>query len=40
MQGSLGNPQQYVDDDVAFHLCIAKASSNELIFDLLTVLSG
>ena len=38
MQGSLGNPQQYVDDDVAFHLCIAKASSNELIFDLLTLI--
>jgi GntR family transcriptional regulator, transcriptional repressor for pyruvate dehydrogenase complex len=38
MRGSLGNPQQFVADDIAFHLCIAKVSSNDLIFDLLSLI--
>jgi GntR family transcriptional repressor for pyruvate dehydrogenase complex len=38
MTQSIGNTPQFVADDVAFHLCIAKASSNDLIFDLLSLI--
>ncbi len=38
MQACLGDIQQFVAADVAFHLCIAKISSNELIFDLLSLI--
>jgi GntR family transcriptional repressor for pyruvate dehydrogenase complex len=38
MKNSLGSPQRFVEADVAFHLLIAKASSNDLIFDLLSLI--
>lgn len=38
MRETISNPLQFTDNDVAFHLCIAKMSSNDLIFDLLTLI--
>jgi GntR family transcriptional regulator, transcriptional repressor for pyruvate dehydrogenase complex len=40
MTQSIGDTTQFVADDVAFHLYIAKASSNDLIFDLLSLIRG
>jgi GntR family transcriptional repressor for pyruvate dehydrogenase complex len=40
MVGIPGDPEQYAEADVAFHLTIAKASANDLIFDLLTLIRG
>lgn len=37
MKNSLKQPAQFAAADAAFHLAIAKASDNELIFDLLTM---
>ncbi len=38
MKASIGNPEQVAATDIAFHLGIAEASCNELIFDLLTLI--
>jgi GntR family transcriptional repressor for pyruvate dehydrogenase complex len=38
MKNALGDSQRFVEADVAFHLLIAKASSNDLIFDLLSLI--
>lgn len=38
MKQSIGHAPQFVEDDVAFHLVIAKVSSNDLIFDLLSLI--
>jgi len=38
MKASIGNPEQVAATDIAFHLGIAEASANELIFDLLTLI--
>ncbi len=38
MKASIGNPEQVAATDIAFHLGIAEASANDLIFDLLTLI--
>jgi GntR family transcriptional regulator, transcriptional repressor for pyruvate dehydrogenase complex len=38
MRAAIHNTPQFVENDVAFHLCIAKFSSNDLIFDLLSLI--
>ena len=38
MRASIGNPEQVAAADIAFHLGIAEASANELIFDLLNLI--
>jgi DNA-binding FadR family transcriptional regulator len=38
MKASIGDPEQVAAADIAFHLGIAEASSNDLIFDLLTLI--
>ena len=38
MKNSLKQPVQFSAADAAFHLAIAKASANQLIFDLLTMI--
>ncbi len=38
MAGLMGDPQKFAEADVAFHLIIAKASANDLIFDLLSLI--
>ncbi|PYV14232.1 MAG: FadR family transcriptional regulator [Acidobacteria bacterium] len=38
MKASIGNPEQVAETDIAFHLGIAEASANQLIFDLLNLI--
>ncbi len=40
MSALYDSPKQFVQEDVAFHLVIARVSPNDLIFDLLSLIRG
>ena len=40
MEGSIGQPEKYLEFDLQFHLTIARATQNSILYSLLSMIRG